>query len=185
MRCRDFQPGHRDAIPEGTLEAIRWARNLLIETKKNAWDIPPSEIIDLQVQYLQAINIWDQHGPEPLSEPHPIDGFTIYWDRAGRYVDLLCGFLGIPLNKDGSFDGNEFFRRLQAGKDDPQRIPQWKEYLMGHVERNAALFNMPPEWVEGVRARVFNMMFNMQASPLNDNSDGMQQHMMLIFHEFH
>ena len=56
-------------------------------------------------------------------------------------------------------------------------LRQWKEYLLGHVQENATRYNMPSEWVENIRQRLFE-----SEEPPSGN-DGRQQ-VMIILYEF-
>ena len=166
---------HRDCIPEDPLEFIRWSRNLIFQTKKNAkrWGIPPFETMTMEMLYKEAKAAQEECGPEPPPEPHPIDGFTIYWDKKRRLQELLCDFHGIPFDKNGFFDGEELARRMLAYKG-PEGLRQWKEYLLGRVRENAARYNMPPEWVEDIRRKLFE---SKEPPP----GDGMQQMMIILY----
>jgi hypothetical protein len=168
--------GHRDAIPEDPLDFLRWSRNFLIQNIKNAkrWNIPPFVIEEFKSTYRNAKEVYGESVKEPPPAPNPVDGFTIYWDKKKRFNELFCAFYGIKVDKDGGFDGEELARRMMAfGRE--ERRENFQEFLMGIVQENAARYNMPPEWAEGVRRRMA------EARPQKPDDDNMQQ-MYLIFY---
>jgi hypothetical protein len=176
MAQRFIYEDHRDCTPEDPLEFIRWSRNFVFQTKKNAkhWEIRPFETMMMERLYKEAKAAREECGPEPPPRPHPIDGFTIYWDKKRRLRELLCDFHGIPFDKNGFSDGEELARKVLANQG-PEGLRQWKEYLLGHVRGNAARYNMPPEWVENIRRRLFEE----KEPPPGD--DGMQQMMFILY----
>jgi len=85
---------------------------------------------------------------------------------------------GIPVDKNGCFDGEELARRMLSFTRS-EFSQRWNEYLIGHVERNAARYNMPPEWVEEIRANIYAP----KPPPPDDDSGGMQQYLLTVFYE--
>ena len=127
MAQRFMYEDHRDCIPEDQLKFIRWSRNYIFQTKKNAKHrgIRPFETMTIEMLFKEAKTAREECGPEPPPEPHPIDGFTIYWDRKRRLRELLCDFHGIPFDKNGFFDDGELTRRMLVCKG-PEGLRQWK-----------------------------------------------------------
>ena len=178
---RDYVFGHRDMDMPETLEGtLRQCRRILLYSSVNAerWGIPPIALQGLKLQYQAAKAELEECGPEPPPEPNAIDGFTIYWDKKRRYNELLCDFHGISVDKNGYFDGEELARKMLSCKG-PEWLGQWKEYLMGHVQRNAVRYAMPPEWVEKIRTRLYEMKD--KEPPPDDSSGGMQQVFLLFY----
>jgi hypothetical protein len=132
----------------------------------------------LKLQYQAVKAALEESGPESPPEPHGIDGFTIYWDKKRRFAELLCDFHGLPFDKNGRFDGEELARKMLSCTG-PEWLARWKEYLMGHVERNAARYNMPPEWAERIRASLYAIK---EREPPPDDSGGGMQQVFLFFY---
>jgi hypothetical protein len=168
--------GHRDAIPEDSLDFLRWSRNFLIQNIKNAkrWGISPTELEFLKFNYKISKEAYEECPKDPPPEPNPIDGFTIFWDKKKRFKELLCAFHGIEVDKNGSFDGEELLRRMRASSRD-EHFRQWKEFLMGIVRENAARYNMSPEWVNTVRRRLD------ETQPKKRDGDDLQQILFMIY----
>jgi len=135
----------------------------------------PFTLETFKLSYLTAKAAGEEAGPE-LPQPHGVNGFTIYWDKRRRLEELLCDFHSIPVDKNGCFDGEELARRMLSCKSS-EWLDRWNEYIMGHVERNAARYNMPPEWVEDIRANIY------APKPPDDDSGGMQQYLLTVFYE--
>jgi hypothetical protein len=180
---RNYVFGHRDDMPEDLEGMLRQCRRILLYSSINAekWGIPPDELQLLKFHYHMAKAALEECGPEPPPEPHAIDGFTVYWDKKRRFQELLCDFHGVPVDENGCFDGEELARTMLSRKG-PEWLGQWKEYLMGHVRRNAARYHMPPEWVENVRAGLDAIKGKEREPPPDDSSGGMQQ-VFLLFYE--
>jgi len=187
MGRRDPDLGHRDCIPEGDFEFIRWSRNFVFRTRINAnrWGIPPVANMLLDMQYKEAKARIEECGPEPPPEPDPIDGFTIYWDRNRRFEELFCDFHGVPVDKNGCFNRDELARKML---NEPEWRQRWNEYLMSYVRENAARYNMPPEWAENVRCRVEEALRQSAASRKdgkdsgkNDGDSDMIRYILLSF----
>ena len=163
MNRRDMCRGHRDGIPEDPLKFLRWARNLIIQSKKNAkrWGIPDFAIMGLKMQYEAAKEAWETYGADPQPQPNPIDGYTIYWDKRRRFRELYGDCFGITLDKDGNLDAEEM---KQQGKEMPKEQSNaiWMDYLRAHARANAERYGMPPEWLEQVLAYFGNVENNLK-----------------------
>jgi len=180
MRSEHFL-GHGDPnAPEDLESALRQCRRMLLYSSIHAerLGMPPVMLEGLKLQYQAAKAALEESGPEPPPEPNAIDGFTIYWDKKRRFQELLCDFHGLPFDKNGCFDGGELARKMLSCTG-PEWLARWKEYLMGHVERNAARYRMPPEWAEQIRARLYAMPD--KKPPPDDPSGGMQQVFLLFY----
>lgn len=175
---RDGFIGHRDGIPEDPLAFLRQSRRILIKSITNAkrWNIPAFAIDGYKISYMNARDTYVEFEKCPPPEPNPIDGFTVYWDKKKRFMELLCAFHNVEVDENICFDGEELSRRILALNCD-EHLRQWKEFLMGIVRGNAARFNMPAEWVEAVRQRMDKTLTAKQ------DGDSMQQTFLLLYQQ--
>jgi len=176
----EYELGHnRDSIPEGNEKVLHSARRMLIHGTIHAerFGFTKFELEGLKLNYQMAKAASEEAGPD-LPQPHGVNGFTIYWDKRRRLEELLCDFHGISVDKNGHFDGEELARRMLSCKRS-EFSDRWNEYLMSHVERNAAEYNMPPEWVEEIRSNIYAP----KPPPPDDDSDGIQQYLLTVFYE--
>jgi hypothetical protein len=153
---RDGFIGHRDETPEEPLALLRKARRILIMSTIHAerWNIPPLMLEGYKFAYLNACEAFAITKNDPPPEPDPIDGFTVYWDKSRRFNELLCAFYNVDIDRNGRFDIDEI-RRLMQSPVTKKDIEQWREFLLNIVRANAVRYNMPQEWVETVRARMY------------------------------
>lgn len=182
MGRRDrFNMGHRDCFPEDDLAFVRWSRNFIFRSKVNAkrWGFSPLEVELMEELFKEAKARLEEYGPEPKAEPHAVDGYTIYWDKKKRFQELMCEFYGIAVDKDGCFDVEELAAKLLSPRD-PQFTMQWKEFLMGHVRETASRCNMPPQWVEGIRERLYRP--RVEDLPDDDDSDERMRQILMVLY---
>ena len=149
--------GHRDAIPEDPADFLRWARHALIYCKKTKREGFPSNELSFgfEFYYRDAKEAWEEYlkDPPPPPEPHLTDGFTIYWDKKRRFLQLYSDCFGLTLDENGRLDPVEF-AKLSDKMSSAETSRRWNEYMVGKTRETAALYGMSDEWVEDFRRRI-------------------------------
>jgi hypothetical protein len=157
--------GHRDCLSDDPQEFKAWSENFIqvAEKNKEKWGIPAGEIEKLKMHHaIYLATLTD----EPPPEPDPIDGYTIYWDKHKRFLELMGDFLEVPLDSSGAYDMEVLKERMLNVFTRENGLERWKEYLAACARKTAERYGMGDEWLEAVRTRAASAQ---QAPAKNDD----------------
>jgi hypothetical protein len=147
----DIMP-HTDAIPEDDAEFVAWMTNLLKVCSQRAddWGLPDEELAKLtgQAENFAALA---SANPDPSAEPNLLDGYTMYWDHAKRFRELVDDCL----QGQGWQDTREVYQKILAGRADSSAfdLALWEEYLAGLARKTCERYGLPLERVDELRQR--------------------------------
>lgn len=80
------------------------------------------------------------------TEPDPLNGYTIYWDRNRRMQELRCQCMDIEPDEQGRYDMEELQRRLDAISEE-EFWSRWEKFMIRCVEETANRYKMPDKWL--------------------------------------
>jgi hypothetical protein len=143
---------HTDAIPDDDAGLIAWMTNFYKVCAEHAddWGLPKEELAKMTEQGERFIAL-ARENPDPPPEPDLIDGYTIYWDRAKRFRELMADFL----QGQGWQDTQEMLLEILAGRADSSALDLalWEEYLAGLARKTCERYGLPLERVDERRQR--------------------------------
>jgi hypothetical protein len=143
---------HTDAIPEDDDAFIAWMTNFCKVCAEHAddWGLPKDKLAEMTAhgEHFAALA---RENPDPPPEPNLIDGYTIYWDRAKRFREMLDDFL----RGQGWQDTREMLLEILEGRADGSalNLKLWEEYLAAIALKTCERYGISVERVEELRQR--------------------------------
>lgn len=93
---------------------------------------------------------------EKWTEPDPLNGYTIYWDKNRRMYDLRCRCMELEPDQYGDYDLEELNRRLAAISEE-EFWSRWEKFVITCVEKTAERYHMPGKWVSLLKRHILTI----------------------------